>query len=69
MTKIYRLVATDDDLEAADRQTSSLAGLALTLLIVVVCLFVFKELQSKTAIEDCLMAGRTNCDILVARIQ
>lgn len=68
MTRIYRFLCTDEDLEAANRQTVSLAGLAVTLLIVVVCLFLLRELHNKAAIEDCLLAGRNNCDAVVASI-
>jgi hypothetical protein len=65
MPKISRLIFTDDDPEGADRQTLSLAGLAITLLIVVACVFVIRQLHAKTAIEDCLMQQRSNCDVLV----
>jgi uncharacterized membrane protein len=74
MARIYRLFYSDQDLDAAedrkaaDRQTASLAGMAITLLIVVVCLFLLKELHNKTAIEDCLLAGRSNCDAVVASL-
>jgi hypothetical protein len=51
--------------EAADRQTASLAGVAITLLLLVLGLFLVRELHAKVAIEDCLMAGRSNCDALV----
>ena len=57
------LVEQDD--EAANRQTASLAGVAITLLLVVVGLFLVRELHAKAAIEDCLMAGRIQCDWLV----
>ncbi len=69
MAKLYRLVFNDQEQEAADRRTVSLAGLAVTLLVLVICFWVTRQLQSKSAIEDCLMAGRLNCDILVARIK
>jgi hypothetical protein len=68
MTRIYRLLISDDDHEAEDRQSASLAGMAVTLLIVVVCLFLLKELHNKAAIEDCLLAGRNNCDSIVAKL-
>ena len=68
MTRIYRLIASDEDHEDEDRQTASLAGMAVTLLIVVVCLFLLRELHNKAAIEDCLLAGRNNCDTVVARL-
>ncbi len=57
------IVEQDD--EAADRQTASLAGVAITLLLLVVGLSLVHQLQAKAAIEDCLMAGRMQCDWLV----
>lgn len=51
----------DEDEEAADRQTASLAGVAVTLLLLVVGLFLVRELHAKSALEDCLMAGRLHC--------
>jgi hypothetical protein len=55
----------EQDNEAANRQTASLAGVAVTLLLVAVGLFLVRELHAKSAIEDCLMAGRIQCDWLV----
>ena len=55
----------EQDEEAANRQTASLAGVAITLLLLVAVLFLVHELQAKVAIEDCLMAGRVHCDWLV----
>jgi hypothetical protein len=55
----------EEDDEAANRQTASLAGVAVTLVLVVVGLFLVRELHAKSAIEDCLMAGRMQCDWLV----
>ncbi len=57
------LIEKDED--ASDRQTASLAGVAITLLLLVVGLFLVRELHAKAAIEDCLMAGRMYCDWLV----
>jgi hypothetical protein len=55
----------EEDEEAANRQTASLGGIAITLLLLVLGLFLVHELHAKVAVEDCLMAGRTNCDRLV----
>jgi hypothetical protein len=55
----------EEDEEAANRQTASLGGVAITLLLLVLGLFLVHELHAKVAIEDCLMAGRINCDRLV----
>jgi len=57
-----------DDEEAANRQTASLAGVAITLLLLVVGLFLVHELHAKAAIEDCLMSGKLNCDLLVGAL-
>ena len=58
------LLDHEDD-EAADRQTASLAGVAITLLLLVIGLFLIHELHAKAMIEDCLMSGRINCDRLL----
>jgi hypothetical protein len=55
----------EDDDEAADRQTASLAGVAITLLLLVIGLFLVHELHAKSMLEDCLMSGRGNCDQVV----
>ena len=61
--KRHWLVEPDQD--AATRQTASLAGVAITLLLLVIGLFLVRELHHKSIIEDCLMAGRRQCDWLV----
>ena len=52
----------DDDAED-DRVTLSLAGLAVALLVVVASLFLIHTLAQKARMEDCLMTGRTNCEV------
>jgi hypothetical protein len=52
----------------ADRRTASLAALALTLFLIVLGLFVVRELHAQATLEDCLLSGRTNCRALVAPI-
>ena len=50
--------------EEQNRQTRSLAALALVLALAVGALFLVQHLRRAGAIEDCLMAGRLNCDAL-----
>ncbi len=69
MTKNFRLIFRNDDGDDAERQTASLAGLAVTLLILVVCVFLTRQLARTATIENCLMAGRNNCDILVPKLK
>jgi hypothetical protein len=67
MPRIARfLVSGEDDQDGANRQTASLAGLAVALLLVVAGLFLIHQLHSKTLVEDCLMAGRADCDRLLS---
>lgn len=54
----------DDD---SGRQTRSLAGLAVVLALAVAALFLVQHLRREGQIEDCLMAGRSNCDALIDR--
>jgi hypothetical protein len=63
-----RLLDEVEDEEAADRQTESLAGVAITLLLLVLGLFLVRELHAKAVIEDCLMSGRSNCDIVIGAL-
>lgn len=67
MSRLYRIAfRPDDDQAGADRQTASLAALALVLALVVVGLFLIRTLAASSAVEDCLMAGRRNCDAVLA---
>jgi hypothetical protein len=54
------------DDKAAERQTSSLAGIVVILVLLIGGLFLVRQLHTETLLEDCLMAGRQNCDFLLA---
>ena len=70
MAQTRRLgVSGDDEQDAADRQTASLAGLAVALLLVVVSLYVGRQLAIKAAVEDCLLANHLNCDAILDRLR
>ena len=57
-----RMLDRFEDDEAEDnRVTLSLAGLAVALLVVVASLFIIHALADKARLEDCLLAGRSNC--------
>lgn len=51
--------------DSANRQTASLAGLAIVLALVVVGLLLLLHLRREARLEDCLMSGRLNCDALL----
>ena len=65
MATLHRFKCTDNNPEGPDRQTASLGGLAISLAVVVACLFLVKTLHQKAVIEDCLLSDWTNCDVLV----
>jgi hypothetical protein len=43
------------------RFTTSLAGLAVTLFLAVVGLYLLEALSTESKLEDCLLQGRMNC--------
>jgi hypothetical protein len=55
-----------EDERTEDRQTSSLLGIVIVLLLLIVGLFLVQQLRTSAALEDCLLAGRRNCDALVS---
>jgi hypothetical protein len=54
-----RTINDESDDEAGDRQTASLGGLAITLLLLAVSLFLVRELQATAPIEWGMLV---NCD-------
>jgi hypothetical protein len=50
-----------EDRADANRQTASLAGLAIALFLVVAGLFVFRALHARAVMEDCFMSGQRVC--------
>ena len=64
---VPRRLLTDEPAQTdADRQTAGLAGLAFVLLLLVAGLFLVHTLYRKSNVEDCLMAGRPDCDQMLA---
>jgi hypothetical protein len=62
-------IDTEDEEAGANRQTASLAGLVVALALVVCGLIVVQALRRSGAEEDCLMSGRTNCDMIIAQLR
>ena len=59
----YRPLLDEPEEEAtANRQTTSLQAIAIILLLLIVSLFLVHRLHRSSAVEDCLMSGRSNCD-------
>lgn len=51
----------EDPQVAADRQTNSLAALALTLALIVLGLYLVNVLRDRAEFQDCLLSGRPEC--------
>lgn len=62
----WRRATREDEEQSANRQTASLAALALLVSLVVASLFVMRALTGRNPVEDCLLAGHRNCDAVVA---
>ncbi len=59
--------AHEDPADAADRQTASLAGLALTLLLVVSSLYLIETIRARSEYQDCVLTGRQVCLLVAGR--
>jgi hypothetical protein len=53
------------DREDADRRTAGLAAIVVVLVLLIGGLLLTRTLHKKSLLEDCLMAGRRNCDQLI----
>jgi hypothetical protein len=63
MSPAYR--SAEHPHQAANRQTDSLAALAVTLALVVVGLYLIEQLRAQAAYQDCVLSGRTACELNV----
>ena len=62
-------VDVDADELVARRQTGGLVGIVIILLLLIVGLFLVRQLRVDAALQDCLIAGHRNCDVLVHAAQ
>lgn len=63
---VRTLRSLEDPETAADRQTASLAALAVTLGLVVGGLYLVQTLRSAAAVQDCLMTGQRFCSVIAS---
>ena len=55
---------TDPEPEQDGSQRRALAGLAIAVVLLVVGLWLAHELTAASKMQDCLMTGRTNCNVI-----
>ena len=54
----------DPDPERDGSQRRALAGLAIAVVLLVAGLWLAHELTAASKMQDCLMTGRTNCNVV-----
>jgi hypothetical protein len=54
----------DPDPERDGSQRRALAGLAIAVVLLVAGLWLAHELTAASKMQDCLMTGRTNCNVI-----
>jgi hypothetical protein len=57
-----QLVMTDPD--QGDNRRGAIAGLAIAVFLLVFGLWLARELTASSKMQDCLMSGRTNCNVI-----
>jgi hypothetical protein len=50
--------------EPKENRTPAMAGLAIAVVLLVVGLWLAHELTAASKMQDCLMSGRTNCNVI-----
>jgi hypothetical protein len=56
-----------DEPEQDGSQRRALAGLAIAAVLLVVGLWLAHQLTAASKMQDCLMSGRTNCNVIPAQ--
>jgi hypothetical protein len=55
------------DPEPRGNRRGALAGLAIAVILLGVGLWLARELTATSKMQDCLMSGRTNCNVIPAQ--
>jgi hypothetical protein len=65
MYRYHHWLDDSADDKIAQRQTGGLVGLVVVLLLLVGGLFLVQQLRAASMLQDCLLSGRRNCDVLL----
>ena len=55
---------TDRDPEPGDNRRGAIAGLVIAIVLLVVGVWLARDLRAASKLQDCLMSGRTNCAVI-----
>ena len=53
-----------EDREPAQTRTPAVAGLVVAVILLVLGWWLVRELTAASKMQDCLMSGRTNCNVI-----
>jgi hypothetical protein len=56
-----------DEPEPRDNRKPAIAGLAIAVALLAVGWWLARELTAASKMQDCLMSGRTNCNVIEPR--
>jgi hypothetical protein len=56
-----------DDPEQGGGRGGAMAGLAIAVVLLVIGVWLAHELTAASKMQDCLMSGRTNCNVIPAQ--
>jgi hypothetical protein len=63
----FRIFLAMTDPEQGGSRRGAIAGLAVAVVLLVVGLWLARELTATSKMQDCLMSGRTNCNVIPAQ--
>ena len=52
------------DPEQSDNRRGAIAGLIIAVLLLAVGVWLARDLSAASKMQDCLMSGRTNCNVI-----
>jgi hypothetical protein len=53
-----------DERQPKENRRPAIAGLAIVVVLLAVGLWLARELTAASKMQDCLMSGRTNCNVI-----
>ena len=63
-TKASSCAMDDPEQDGSGSRAPAIAGLAIAVVLLVVGIWLAHELTAASKMQDCLMSGRTNCNVI-----